>query len=306
MRTILALLILALPALAGCGQPQSEPAAEAPRTRVVVLGTGNPNADPDRSGPSVAVVVGDHAYLVDAGPGLVRRAGAAYRGGIAALAPERLRIAFITHLHSDHTVGLPDLIFSPWVLGRDAPLTLYGPPGIRAMSEHLLAAYGADIRNRIDGLEPANTEGYKVVAHEAVPGEIYRDERVTVTAVPVEHGDWDTAFAYRFETADRVIVISGDARLSESLVAACNGCDVLMHEVYSAERFTQLPTEWQRYHARAHTSTEQLADLATRARPKLLVLYHQLYWGATDEDLLREIRSRYPGNVVSARDLGLY
>ncbi len=306
MRTILALLILALPALAGCGQPQSEPAAEAPRTRVVVLGTGNPNADPDRSGPSVAVVVGDHAYLVDAGPGLVRRAGAAYRGGIAALAPERLRIAFITHLHSDHTVGLPDLIFSPWVLGRDVPLTLYGPPGIRAMSEHLLAAYGADIRNRIDGLEPANTEGYKVVAHEAVPGEIYRDERVTVTAVPVEHGDWDTAFAYRFETADRVIVISGDARLSESLVAACNGCDVLMHEVYSAERFTQLPTEWQRYHARAHTSTEQLADLATRARPKLLVLYHQLYWGATDEDLLREIRSRYPGNVVSARDLGLY
>ncbi|MGI8842784.1 MAG: MBL fold metallo-hydrolase, partial [Gemmatimonadaceae bacterium] len=277
-----------------------------PRTRVVVLGTGNPNADPDRSGPSVAVVVGDHAYLVDAGPGLVRRAGAAYRGGIAALAPERLRIAFITHLHSDHTVGLPDLILSPWVLGRDVPLTLYGPPGIRAMSEHLLAAYGADIRNRIDGLEPANTEGYKVVAHEAVPGEIYRDELVTVTAVPVEHGDWDTAFAYRFETADRVIVISGDARLSESLVAACNGCDVLMHEVYSAERFTQLPTEWQRYHARAHTSTEQLADLATRARPKLLVLYHQLYWGATDEDLLREIRSRYPGNVVSARDLGLY
>ncbi len=302
MRALAAILFAVL---AACDQPQSEPAA-APRTRVMVLGTGNPNADPDRSGPSVAVVVGDHAYLVDAGPGLVRRAGAAYRGGIAALAPERLRIAFITHLHSDHTVGLPDLIFSPWVLGRDVPLTLYGPPGIRAMSEHLLAAYGADIRNRIDGLEPANTEGYKVVAHEAVPGEIYRDERVTVTAVPVEHGDWDTSYAYRFETADRVIVISGDARLSESLVAACNGCDVLVHEVYSTERFSQLPPEWQRYHARAHTSTEQLAGLATRARPQLLVLYHQLYWGASDEDLLREIRSGYPGNVVSARDLGLY
>lgn len=265
-----------------------------------------PNADPDRSGPSVAVVVDEHAYLVDAGPGLVRRAGAAYRGGIVALAPERLRIAFITHLHSDHTVGLPDLILSPWVLGRDVPLTLYGPPGIRDMSEHLLAAYTADIRNRIDGLEPANTEGYKVVPHEIVPGEIYRDERVTVTAVPVEHGDWDTSYAYRFETPDRVILISGDARPSESLVGACNGCDVMLHEVYSAERFTQLPPEWQRYHARAHTSTEQLAELASRARPGLLVLYHQLYWGANDEDLLREIRSRYPGNVVSARDLGLY
>ncbi len=297
---------LLLAALFACDQPQSEPAAETPRSRVVVLGTGNPNADPDRSGPSVAIVVGDHAYLVDAGPGLVRRAGAAYRGGITALAPERLRVAFITHLHSDHTVGLPDLIFSPWVLGRDVPLALYGPPGIRDMSEHLLAAYSADIRNRIDGLEPANTEGYKVVAHEIVPGEIYRDERVTVTAVPVEHGDWDTSYAYRFETEDRVIVISGDARPSESLVGACNGCDVMLHEVYSAERFTQLPPEWQRYHARAHTSTEQLADIASRARPGLLVLYHQLYWGATDEDLLREVRSRYPGNVVSARDLGLY
>jgi ribonuclease BN (tRNA processing enzyme) len=81
---------------------------------------------------------------------------------------------------------------------------------------------------------------------------------------------------------------------------------VLVHEVYSAERFRERPPEWQRYHARAHTSTTELADIATRARPRLLLLYHQLYWGATDEDLLREIRSGYPGQVLSARDLGVY
>ena len=302
MRTIVALALLVLPLLSACAQP-SQPA---PRTRVVMLGTGTPNADPDRSGPAVAVVVGEHAYLVDAGPGIVRRASAARIAGISALAANQLRIAFITHLHSDHTLGLPDLIFTPWTLERNEPLTLYGPPGIRDMTQHILAAYSADIRNRIEGAEPANTEGHTVVVHEVEPGLIYRDERVTVTAVPVAHGDWEHSFAYRFETADRVIVISGDARPSESLVAACNGCDVLVHEVYSAERFQQRPPEWQRYHARAHTSTTQLADLASRARPKLLVLYHQLYWGATDEDLLREVRATYPGAVVSARDLGTY
>ncbi|HSJ62344.1 MAG TPA: MBL fold metallo-hydrolase [Gemmatimonadaceae bacterium] len=301
MRSVGAFLLLTLCVATACAQPDA-PAT----TRVVVLGTGNPNSDPDRSGPSVAVVVGDHAYIVDAGPGVVRRAGGAYRAGVGALASERLRIAFITHLHSDHTLGLPDLIFSPWTLGRDVPLTVHGPPGITEMVGHLRAAYAADIRNRIDGLEPANTTGHEVVVHEVVPGVVYRDERVTVTAVPVEHGDWAQSFAYRFETADRTIVISGDARPSESIVGACNGCDVLLHEVYSAERFKSIPPEWQRYHARAHTSTAQLAEIATRARPKLLVLYHQLYWGADDEDLLREVQSAYGGAVVSARDLGVY
>jgi ribonuclease BN (tRNA processing enzyme) len=302
MRAICGIVLAALPVLSACAQESPQDL----RTRVVMLGTGTPNADPDRSGPAVAVVVGDHAYLVDAGPGIVRRAAAARIAGIAALAPNRLRTAFITHLHSDHTLGLPDLIFTPWTLERDVPLALFGPPGIEEMTSHILQAYSADVRNRIDGLEPANTEGHKVVVRTVEPGVVYQDEHVTVTAVPVEHGDWAHSYAYRFQTADRIILISGDARPSESLVAACNGCDVLVHEVYSAERFQQRPPEWQRYHARAHTSTTQLADIASRARPKLLVLYHQLYWGASDEDLLREVRSAYGGAVVSARDLGIY
>lgn len=292
---------LLFPALPAAGEAQ-----EAPRTRVVMLGTGTPNADPDRSGPGVAIVVGDRSYLVDAGPGIVRRAAAAARGGIPALAPHNLRVAFITHLHSDHTVGLPDLIFTPWTLERDVPLALHGPPGIRRMVRHILEAYAEDVHNRVVGAEPANTTGHKVVAREATTGLVYEDDRVRVTAIPVEHGDWAHSLAWKFETADRVIVVSGDARPSESLVAACNGCDVLVHEVYSAETFKQRPKDWQRYHARAHTSTTQLAELASRARPKLLVLYHQLYWGATDDDLLREMKGKYDGPVVSARDLGVY
>src|SRR5882762_5957615 len=121
------------------------PRAQASSTRVVLLGTGTPNADPDRFGPSVAIVVGDASYLVDFGVGVVRRAAAAERAGIAALAAPRLTRAFATHLHSDHTLGLADLMLSPWVLDRETPLDLYGPRGLKAMARHLVAAYEADL-----------------------------------------------------------------------------------------------------------------------------------------------------------------
>src|SRR5262252_8075703 len=124
-------------------QPPAQP--KAPATSLVVLGTGTPNADPDRSGPALAIVVNGTAYLVDAGPGVVRRAAAAQRQGVQALAPNRLDKVFITHLHSDHTVGLPDLIFTPWVLEREKPLAVYGPPGVKAMTDHLEQAYAEDI-----------------------------------------------------------------------------------------------------------------------------------------------------------------
>ncbi|MCC6316357.1 MAG: MBL fold metallo-hydrolase [Gemmatimonadaceae bacterium] len=272
-----------------------------------MLGTGTPNADPDRSGPAVAIVAGGRTYLVDAGPGVVRRAAAAARQGIDALTAPRLDRVFITHLHSDHTLGLPDLIYSPWVLERTAPLHVVGPPGIREMVRHIEAAWTADVRNRVDGREPANTTGYRVRTEVARARVVYRDSLVTVKAFAVPHGDWAHAFGYRFETRDRVIVVSGDTRASDAVVQACNGCDVLLHEVYSTERFVTRPAPWQAYHVRAHTSTRELAALAARARPKLLVLYHQLYWGSSDDDLLREIRAAgYTGRVESARDLAVY
>ena len=291
--------------VAGSALAQTPPPSSG--ASVVVLGTGTPNADPDRSGPALAIIANGQAYLVDAGPGVVRRAAAARRAGTAALEPRLLDRVFITHLHSDHTVGLPDLIFTPWVLERAVPLAVYGPPGIKAMTEHLEQAYSEDVHVRIDGAEPANETGYKVDAHEVDTGVVYRDTNVVVRAFAVPHGDWKVAYGYRFDAGGRSIVISGDTRASDAVVRACNGCDVLIHEVYSAEMFVRRPPEWQRYHAAAHTSTTQLAALATRARPKLLVLYHQLYWGADDDGLIREIRAAgYTGPVVSARDLGVY
>jgi ribonuclease BN (tRNA processing enzyme) len=279
----------------------------APGTRIVMLGTGNPNADPERSGPAVAIIANGEAYLVDAGPGIVRRAAlAARQDSIAALAPDRLRRVFLTHLHSDHTTGLPDLILAPWVLGRAGPLEVFGPPGTRRMAVLLEQAYSEDVQTRLRGGEPSNKTGFAVDARDISPGVVYRDSNVTVTAFEVAHGKWEHAYGYRFQTRDRTIVVSGDTHPTDAIVRACDGCDVLVHEVYSAERFVTRAPEWQRYHAAYHTSTIELADIASRARPKLLVLYHQLYWGDDDAALLRQIRSRYSGNVVSAHDLGVY
>jgi ribonuclease BN (tRNA processing enzyme) len=274
--------------------------------QIVLLGTGTPNADPARSGPSVAIVVNDTPYLVDFGPGVVRRAAAAFEKGVKGLAVKNLSRAFVTHLHSDHTVGYPDLIFTPWVLDRKEPLEVFGPRGIKPMTEHILKAYREDIDVRLNGGEPSNKTGYKVITHDIKPGVVYRDENVTVKAFIVNHGSWREAYGFRFETPGRTIVISGDCRPSPSVIDNCNGCDVLIHEVYSQAGFVTRPLEWQRYHSRFHTSSRELAEIATKAKPGLLVLYHQLFWGTREDDLLKEVRESYSGKVVSGNDLDVY
>ena len=276
-------------------------------TRVIMLGTGTPNPDPERSGPAVAVVVNGTAYLVDAGPGVVRRAAAAAaKHGIPGLGARNLGVVFLTHLHSDHTVGLPDVMHTGWVAERPVPLKVFGPKGTGRMVEHLQRAWSEDIVIRTTGRQPHTDEGWKVDATDISPGVVYQDSNVVVRAFRVPHPEWEYSYGYRFEAADRTVVVSGDTGPSDAVVDACNGCDVLVHEVYSAERFLTITPDWQAYHILAHTSTTDLADLATRARPGLLVLYHQLYWGTDDAGMLAEVMARYQGRVVSGRDLDIY
>jgi ribonuclease BN (tRNA processing enzyme) len=290
-------LALATIPLAGPRIPVPAPPA---RTHVILLGTGTPNADPTRSGPAVAIVVDSNTYIVDAGPGIVRRAAA------AKIRMPSLRIVFLTHLHSDHTVGLPDLMLSPWVLGRTVPLDVYGPPGTTTMVDHLQAAYAQDIDIRLHGGEPSNKTGYGGKGHDVPAGVVYRDSLVTVTAFEVPHGKWPHAYGYRFQTPDRVIVISGDTSPSDAVARACNGCDVLVHEVISSESLKGRTADWQAYHRAYHTPGYELGDVATKARPKLLVLYHQIPSETNDAALLREVHTRYKGAVVSGKDLGVY
>ena len=283
-----------------------------PITKVVLLGTGTPGPVPDRSGPCVAIVVNDTPYLVDLGPGVVRRASAAYRNGVKGLHFSKLKTAFVTHLHSDHTVGYPDFIFTPWVVGRPGPIQVYGPSGINAMTDHILEAWKDDIKIRTEGMErdfpEHNDSGYKVDVHEISPGVVYQDKNVTVNAFPVRHGEVPQAFGYRFATPDRTIVISGDTSPTPSVISACNGCDILIHEVYTMKAHVAAPPSWQAYQLKYHTSSKQVAELATKARPKLLILYHQgyLHDTSTRADLLQEMRDAYTGLFVSGLDLEVY
>lgn len=284
----------------------NEEAGIAARTRLVLLGTGTPSADPRRSGPATAIIVDDRAYLVDAGPGIVRRAAAASENGVRALRVAGLSRVFLTHLHSDHTVGLPDLWLTPWVLGRDEALHVHGPPGTRAMVEGLRAAWAEDVRVRTEGLEDNDPAGARVVTLEVEAGVVHRDERVTVRAFAVPHGSFRHSFGYRFEGPDRVIVVSGDTGPSDAVVRACDGCDVLVHEVYAGSRLDERGEAAQAYHRGFHTSAQELGALAARARPGLLVLTHQLAWGASEAEIIAEVRAGFDGEIAYGHDLDVF
>lgn len=287
--------------------------------KAVLLGTGTPNADPERSGPAVAVIVGEDAYVVDFGPGVVRQAARAYESGINALSPANLKFAFCTHLHSDHTLGYADLIFTPWVLGRKEPLKVWGPKGLKTMTDHLHAAYGRDMQERLEGKEPANPEGWKVDVTEIEPGILIQEPNLTVEAFPVSHGSF-VSFGYKFSTPERTIVISGDTAPTEELVRQAKGCDLLIHEAYYTKGWESRSQEWKAYHSAVHTSTLQLGETAKQIQPKKLVLYHQLFMMdhqaepetvqerilSVEAEMIKEVKSVYDGKVISGQDMGVY
>lgn len=268
-------------------------------SKVILLGTGTPNLDPNRCGPSVAITVNKSAYIIDFGPGVVRRATA------AGIHPSQMTCAFLTHLHSDHTTGYPDLIFSPAVVGRTEPLEVFGPAGLTRMTDYIMTAYDEDLRERKRWPALSNERGYIVNTHEIGEGIIYHEDDTTVEAFRVDHGFLE-AYGFKFLVEDRTIVISGDTRPSPALITKAKGCSILIHEVYTAEGLKNRPKEWQKYHSEVHTSTYELAEIAKLVKPELLVLYHQLHWSRTDDELLSEVTERYDGKVISGKDLDVF
>ena len=275
-------------------------------TKLVLLGTGTPFADPNKSGPSLAIVVNNTSYIVDCGPGVVRRAAEASKLGFPSLEAAQLKTLFITHLHSDHTIGLADIILTPAVLDRNAPITIYGPVGSKKMTDDLMSAYKEDIAIRINGLEKGDAIAYQVYTNEIKEGQIYKDSNLTVTAFNVNHGQWENAFGYVFQTKDKKIVVSGDCTYSENLIKYAKDCDILVHEVYSDAGLKKRTQRWQDYHATFHTSTYQLADIANKVKPKLLILNHQLTFGTSLQSLLDEVKSKYTGLVINGADLDVF
>jgi ribonuclease BN (tRNA processing enzyme) len=295
-------------------QPSDGTPGPSGSTLVVMLGTGTPRPDPDRSGPATVIITNDTPYLVDFGAGVIRRATAAYDKGVTALGygAVNIKTAFLTHMHSDHTLGYPDLIFTPWVMGRRESLHVYGPKGIKAMTEHVLRAWELDIDVRANGVGRHSRTGCGVNAHEIVPGVIYQDRNVAVTAFAAKHEDVVNSFSFRFDTPDRIVVISGDTTPTQALIENSRNCDILIHEAYSMESYRHVSPRWQEYRRRAHTSSVELAEIANAVKPGLLVLYHRSNPGgaparADREDiLLDELRQLYKGHVVAAHDLDIF
>jgi ribonuclease BN (tRNA processing enzyme) len=279
----------------------------------IVLGSGKPEPTPHRFGPAGVVLANNVPYLIDAGEGVWRaiaKAAAAHDGRfIDALAPQRLTRLFITHFHSDHTVGLPSLLLLPWTCGRTSPLDIYGPMGTKHLISALLDAYRADIQERVHGPEQKNDTGWRATAHDiAGPGIVYSDENVEVAAFHHPHGSFEQNLGYRFTTQERTFVWAGDGVASESYLAAVADADVLFSDV-APDKKDLADTPWRgsekdlskAFHILSHT----LASVATRANVKTIALHHEQNYYVDQYDveaLVREVKQSFPGDVYSARD----
>jgi ribonuclease Z len=275
--------------------------------RVTLLGTGVPTPRLDRFGPSTLIEAGGRKLLIDAGRGATIRLG---QIGVALGSIDAL---LLTHYHSDHTSGIPDLWLTGWLGsafgGRTTPFRVIGPPGARTLMSGLEQAYAADIRIRIAD-EKLPPEGVRVEVEEFTKdGTIYERDGLRVIAFEVDHGDViKPAFGYRIEYAGRVVTISGDTRYNENVVAYGTGADLLVHEVAIARPELMGVPRVQRVMAH-HTTAAEAGLVFNRCGPKLAAYTHLVFLSgpgvpaASLEDLLAETRQTYAGPLVVGEDL---
>ena len=274
-------------------------------TKLFILGTGTPNPNPERMGSSYLVLANDEPYLFDYGTGVIRRIAAfspSWGGEYQALEVENLKYAFLTHIHSDHTLGLADLIITPWIMGRSEPLKIFGPKGAKNMHTNIIKAYQPDIDYRIYGTQPQNSTGYKVIFNELKDKFVYQDENIKVTAFLNDHGDLQESYGFLIETTDKKILISGDTAMSKNLISYGENLDYLIHEIYSQKGFNNKTPDWQKYHQAHHTGPKEVAEIANLLQPKSLILSHILFWGSSEQEILDEVKTFYSGEFIVAED----
>lgn len=283
--------------------PPATAARQPGRLQITLLGTGNPRPNLERFGPSILVEAGRQRVLIDAGRGAAQRL---FEIGQRELLTG-LDAVFLTHLHSDHTVGLPDVWLTPWIFGRARPLALAGPAGTGDMARHLTAAYQWDIQTRLRD-EGFPADGVRLDARDVPAGVAWDTDGLRVTAFPVDHGTYASpAYGYRIDFEGRSAFVSGDMRFDERVVEYAKGVDVLVTEVISPEveaRRAQVPDPkaLERILAR-HISPEQAGTLFARVKPRLAVYTHVVPSPTTAEDLIVPTRRTYDGPLAVGHDL---
>jgi ribonuclease Z len=273
--------------------------AQGQSIRVTLLGTGSPTPAMNRFGPSTLVEIGDQKFLFDAGRGALQR---------LAQTPVQWRDVqgiFITHLHSDHLVGLPDLWLTGAFLlpGRRAPLRIWGPTGTKAMMTHLKEAFDDDLRSRqVDSR--LSSDAVAFLADDMAEGTVYEKDGVKITAFEVDHKPLK-AFGFRIDHGGHSVVLSGDTTVSENLIRHAQSADVLVHEVVSPDALSRmgLPAARIAQILGQHVSPEQAGEVFSKVKPRLAVYSHLIPPQAAASDLIAPTRKAYTGRVEVGEDL---
>jgi ribonuclease Z len=279
----------------------------------VLLGTGYPRPDNEHAGPSTAIVIGEKVFLIDAGRGVTMRLAAAN------LVPKNIRAVFLTHLHSDHIDGLPDVFHATWQFGRTGPFELYGPTGTQNLVDGIMKFYAADLHIRRDLTEKLPAAGATINLHAVKQGVVYQDEDVRVTAFLVDHYPVEPAFGYRFDQIEKTsssaenpritasIVISGDTHPNENLIRCAKNADVLIHEAYlpQIKKPTDTASDDEPWFVRYHSTAAEAGEDGARANVKLLVLTHLIphRTGNADAEFQSEAAKSFHGTIIVGHDL---
>jgi ribonuclease Z len=269
--------------------------------KITLLGTGCPPAVMNRFGPSTLVEAGGQKFIFDAGRGALQRLNQ------VKVPWQAIDAVFLTHLHSDHVVGFPDLWLTGWLVGRpgrDRPLQVRGPKGTQRMMSFLGQAFEFDIHIRLED-DRAPPNGVVILAEDIAEGVVYENSGVKITAFEVDHTPVKPALGFRIDYSGRSVVLSGDTLMSENLIRHAENVDLLVHNVVSPETFQRIGVP----PARAaniiahHTTPEQAGEVFARTKPKLAVYSHVVLPNATEEDLIPPTRKTYSGPVELGEDL---
>lgn len=274
--------------------------------RVVLLGTGTPVPSKGQFGPSVLIEAGGHSYVIDCGRGCGIRLGQYY----GSRNYRQVNTVLLTHFHSDHTVGLPELYLNGWLQQRPKPLRLFGPPGIKQLADGLQAAFAADIQLRTYEAEMLGNslEGGEIKTIQITnEGIVLQENGISITAFKVDHGHVKNAVGFRVDYGVHSVVISGDTGPSENLIKFSSGADVVIHEVMSPGLITKIRSLYNEaagdFVTSIHTTAEQAGEIFSKIEPKLAVYYHTLNDKGTREELIQATRTKYSGDLVVGEDL---
>lgn len=268
--------------------------------RVTLLGTGIPHPQLDRFGSSTLIEAGAEKLLFDCGRCTLQRL---FQTGTPIADVNNL---FLTHLHSDHTVGIPDFWLTPWILGRwEVPIRVWGPVGTQKMMSKLEEAFEFDLHIRpIHDLLPA--QGAKVLAQDIQEGVVHEKNGVKVTAFEVDHRPIKPSFGYRIDYEGKSVVLSGDTRFSENLIKFSKNVNLLIHNMAAARAEELRHSERLQNIMGLHLSPEEAGKVFTRTKPKLAVYTHMVLFSINIEEIATRTRQTYSGPLEIGEDLMVF